>query len=105
MKLKQKTCCSPAKLVCQVSCISLTLLCHHWCRIGNLLVPNDNYCKFEDWLMPILNQMLLEQNTEVSLFVWFYLFIPQILSTICALHVIIFTSCDYFRACVGLPPR
>lgn len=35
------------------------------CRIGNLLVPNDNYCKFEDWLMPILDQMLLEQNTEV----------------------------------------
>eukprot|EP01116_Phalansterium_solitarium_P025404 TRINITY_DN9709_c1_g1_i1.p1 TRINITY_DN9709_c1_g1~~TRINITY_DN9709_c1_g1_i1.p1 ORF type:complete len:288 (-),score=122.86 TRINITY_DN9709_c1_g1_i1:617-1480(-) len=32
-------------------------------RIGNLLVPNDNYCKFEDWLMPILDQMLLEQNT------------------------------------------
>lgn len=36
------------------------------CRIGNLLVPNDNYCKFEDWLMPILDQMLLEQNTEVG---------------------------------------
>lgn len=33
-------------------------------RIGNLLVPNDNYCKFEDWLMPILDQMLLEQNTD-----------------------------------------
>lgn len=33
-------------------------------RIGNLVVPNDNYCKFEDWLMPILDQMLLEQNTE-----------------------------------------
>ncbi|XP_068509449.1 deoxyhypusine synthase isoform X2 [Syngnathus scovelli] len=33
-------------------------------RIGNLLVPNDNYCKFEDWLIPILDQMLLEQNTE-----------------------------------------
>uniref|UniRef100_A0A8C6U6I9 deoxyhypusine synthase n=1 Tax=Neogobius melanostomus TaxID=47308 RepID=A0A8C6U6I9_9GOBI len=33
-------------------------------RIGNLLVPNDNYCKFEDWLVPILDQMLLEQNTE-----------------------------------------
>ncbi|XP_068574587.1 deoxyhypusine synthase [Cebidichthys violaceus] len=33
-------------------------------RIGNLLVPNDNYCKFEDWLMPILDQMLLEQKTE-----------------------------------------
>jgi len=36
-------------------------------RIGNLLVPNDNYCKFEDWLMPILDQMVLEQNTEVRL--------------------------------------
>uniref|UniRef100_A0A8C5P514 Deoxyhypusine synthase n=1 Tax=Jaculus jaculus TaxID=51337 RepID=A0A8C5P514_JACJA len=33
-------------------------------RIGNLLVPNDKYCKFEDWLMPILDQMVLEQNTE-----------------------------------------
>lgn len=33
-------------------------------RIGNLLVPNDNYCKFEDWLMPILDQMVQEQNTE-----------------------------------------
>ncbi|KAG1326381.1 hypothetical protein COCNU_01G003150 [Cocos nucifera] len=33
-------------------------------RIGNLLVPNDNYCKFEDWIMPILDQMLLEQSTE-----------------------------------------
>ncbi|XP_071511211.1 deoxyhypusine synthase-like [Diadema antillarum] len=33
-------------------------------RIGNLLVPNDNYCKFEDWLMPILDQMLIEQNTQ-----------------------------------------
>nr|XP_054769353.1 deoxyhypusine synthase-like [Lytechinus pictus] len=33
-------------------------------RIGNLLVPNENYCKFEDWLMPILDQMLIEQNTE-----------------------------------------
>ncbi|KAL4658065.1 deoxyhypusine synthase isoform X1 [Arapaima gigas] len=33
-------------------------------RIGNLLVPNDNYCKFEDWLMPILDQMVQEQKTE-----------------------------------------
>lgn len=30
-------------------------------------MPNDNYCKFEDWLMPILDQMVLEQNTEVGL--------------------------------------
>ena len=31
-------------------------------RIGNLVVPNDNYCAFEDWLTPILNQMLVEQE-------------------------------------------
>ncbi|KAH0448180.1 hypothetical protein IEQ34_021980 [Dendrobium chrysotoxum] len=35
-----------------------------WNRIGNLLVPNENYCKFGDWIMPILDQMLKEQNTE-----------------------------------------
>lgn len=35
-------------------------------RIGNLLVPNDNYCKFEDWLMPILDQMVDEQETQVG---------------------------------------
>lgn len=34
-------------------------------RIGNLLVPNDNYCKFEDWINPILDAMLKEQETEV----------------------------------------
>ena len=33
-------------------------------RIGNLLVPNDNYCKFEDWLMPLLDKMLNEQNEK-----------------------------------------
>ncbi|KAL2321364.1 hypothetical protein Fmac_030333 [Flemingia macrophylla] len=33
-------------------------------RIGNLLVPNDNYCKFEDWIIPIFDNMLMEQNTE-----------------------------------------
>lgn len=30
-------------------------------RIGNLLVPNDNYCLFEDWVMPILDELLKEQ--------------------------------------------
>lgn len=38
-------------------------------RIGNLLVPNDNYCKFEDWIIPIFDQMLKEQNSEVIFFV------------------------------------
>ncbi|KAM0946928.1 putative deoxyhypusine synthase [Dioscorea sansibarensis] len=33
-------------------------------RIGNLLVPNDNYCKFEDWIIPIFDQMLQEQQAE-----------------------------------------
>lgn len=33
-------------------------------RIGNLIVPNDNYCKFEDWLMPILDTMLAEQKAS-----------------------------------------
>ncbi|PVG01081.1 putative deoxyhypusine synthase [Serendipita vermifera] len=31
-------------------------------RIGNLVVPNDNYCKFEDWVIPILDKMLEEQK-------------------------------------------
>ena len=31
-------------------------------RIGNMLVPNSNYCKFEDWLMPILDAMYHEQT-------------------------------------------
>ena len=30
-------------------------------RIGNLIVPNANYCSFEDWVMPRLDQMLEEQ--------------------------------------------
>lgn len=33
-------------------------------RIGNLLAPNDNYCLFENWVIPILNQMLEEQRTK-----------------------------------------
>lgn len=34
-------------------------------RIGNLLLPNDNYCKFENWVGPILDQLLVEQKDEV----------------------------------------
>ena len=33
-------------------------------RIGNLLIPNDNYCKFEDWIMPIFDKMVDEQKSE-----------------------------------------
>ena len=31
-------------------------------RIGNLLVPNDNYCGFEDFMGPLLNTMMDEQE-------------------------------------------
>lgn len=33
-------------------------------RIGNLLVPNDNYCKFENWVIPLLDEMLAEQKDK-----------------------------------------
>ena len=31
-------------------------------RIGDLVVPNSNYCRFEDWVVPILDAMLREQE-------------------------------------------
>ncbi|GJQ10982.1 hypothetical protein GpartN1_g2773.t1 [Galdieria partita] len=33
-------------------------------RIGNLLVPNENYCRFEEWLLPILDEMVEQQNEK-----------------------------------------
>merc|ERR1711976_837606 len=33
-------------------------------RIGNLVVPNDNYCKFEDWIEPIFQKMADMQDNE-----------------------------------------
>ena len=33
-------------------------------RIGNLLVPNKNYCKFEDWMQPLLSKMHDEQDAR-----------------------------------------
>lgn len=33
-------------------------------RIGNLMVPNANYCAFEDWVVPILDKMLEEQEAS-----------------------------------------
>lgn len=35
-------------------------------RIGNLLVPNDNYCKFEEWIVPVLDEILAEQQSEAA---------------------------------------
>lgn len=35
-----------------------------WNRIGNLLVPNQNYVKFEEWLQPLLDEMLEIQNRD-----------------------------------------
>lgn len=34
-------------------------------RIGNLVVPNDNYCKFEEWIVPLLDTMLKEQEENI----------------------------------------
>lgn len=31
-------------------------------RIGNMIIPNENYCKFEDFMNPILDTMLQEQE-------------------------------------------
>lgn len=33
-------------------------------RIGNLLAPNDNYVKFQEWVDPILDKMLEEQKQQ-----------------------------------------
>lgn len=33
-------------------------------RIGNLIVPNNNYCLFEDWVVPILDKLLEEQEAS-----------------------------------------
>jgi deoxyhypusine synthase len=33
-------------------------------RIGNLLVPNKNYCQFEDWITPIIHKMHDEQDEK-----------------------------------------
>ncbi|KAJ3225869.1 Deoxyhypusine synthase [Clydaea vesicula] len=37
-------------------------------RAGNLLIPNDNYCKFEDWINPILDDMVAEQKEKGTIF-------------------------------------
>jgi deoxyhypusine synthase len=33
-------------------------------RIGNLIVPNENYCTFEDWVTPHLDRLLEIQKTK-----------------------------------------
>ena len=38
----------------------------HLNRIGNLLVPNKNYISFEDWMDPILDSMLDEQEASAA---------------------------------------
>lgn len=35
-------------------------------RIGNLLIPSNNYCLFEDWLTPILDKLMEEQKNGIS---------------------------------------
>lgn len=33
-------------------------------RIGNIFVPNSRYCKFEDFLLPVLDKMVKEQRSS-----------------------------------------
>lgn len=33
-------------------------------RIGNLIVPNENYCKFENWVFPLFDEMLEDQKKK-----------------------------------------
>jgi len=33
-------------------------------RIGNLVIPNSNYCAFDDWVSPIFDSMLDEQKEK-----------------------------------------
>lgn len=33
-------------------------------RIGNLIAPNNNYCAFEDWIQPLLDVLLDEQESK-----------------------------------------
>ena len=35
-------------------------------RIGNLIVPNKNYCLFEDWFSPLLDAMQDEQEAAAK---------------------------------------
>ncbi len=37
-------------------------------RTGNLLVPNENYCLFEDWISPLINEMHELQKTKGKIF-------------------------------------
>ncbi|CAG8528941.1 6259_t:CDS:2 [Ambispora leptoticha] len=41
-----------------------TLRDHGLNRVGNLLIPNQNYCSFEDWVSPILYRLVAEQKEE-----------------------------------------
>lgn len=36
-------------------------------RAGNVLIPNSNYCQFQDWMFPILDAMIAEQKSEGTL--------------------------------------
>lgn len=37
-------------------------------RIGNLIVPNNNYCKFEDWVLPVLDEALEDQKENGTIY-------------------------------------
>ncbi len=50
---------SSAFFLCAIG-LSTPPVLSHW-PTGNLIIPNENYVKFEDWLAPILVRMTVEQ--------------------------------------------
>jgi deoxyhypusine synthase len=36
-------------------------------RVGNMIIANDNYCKFEEWVMEVINKMQDESEADPSL--------------------------------------
>ena len=50
--------------MCSFSAIGAELREKGMNRIGNLVVPNSNYCAFQDWVIPIFDAMLEEQEAS-----------------------------------------
>ena len=44
-------------------------------RLGNLLVPNSNYCHFEEFVCPLLEKMTDEQVWDLNHIIYFLIII------------------------------
>ena len=55
-------CLTPGMVVGDFRMKGADLYSQRWNRQGNLLIHEDSYQIFEDWVMPILDQMLKDQQ-------------------------------------------